>query len=278
MNDPNPDENFHRAYVGPIAEYDVGAAHQFNLLTMVLGLREYHSLLEIGCGSLRAGRLLITYLLADRYCGLEPNRWLVEAGLEHELGATLAAARRPVFEHNEEFELGAFGRSFDFIIAQSILSHTSQSQMLRCMESAAAVLEPEGIFAATFVEGEDYTGDAWVYPEIVTFTLDTVSRLAERAGLRCHPLAWNNQNHQRWVLLTRPERQAALPQLGEVSGLRAELAVLRGRLESTQRRGVSPADWVKVQTRLMTIAEHPRVQAAIAEDPALREVVLGASP
>ena len=62
----------------------------------LLGLREHHSVLDFGCGSLRAGRLLIPYLLEGRYYGLEPNRWLIEDAMEHELGGALIDLKRPM--------------------------------------------------------------------------------------------------------------------------------------------------------------------------------------
>jgi hypothetical protein len=73
-----------RAYVGPPGQFDFMGATQFRLLT-TLGLREHHSLLDFGCGSLRAVRLLIPYLLPGRYYGLEPNRWLIEDGINTQL-------------------------------------------------------------------------------------------------------------------------------------------------------------------------------------------------
>ena len=46
----------YKGYDGSDDNYDLVGAMQFNLLT-ALGLREYHKFLDIGCGSLRAGRL-----------------------------------------------------------------------------------------------------------------------------------------------------------------------------------------------------------------------------
>lgn len=54
----------YRGYVGPEAQYDLMGATQFRLLC-TLGLREHHTLLDFGCGSLRAGRLFIPYLLPN---------------------------------------------------------------------------------------------------------------------------------------------------------------------------------------------------------------------
>jgi len=61
-----PGDPQYRAYVGPPEDYDLIAAMTFNLLT-TLGLRQHHSLLDIGCGSLRIGRLLIPYLNQGKY-------------------------------------------------------------------------------------------------------------------------------------------------------------------------------------------------------------------
>jgi hypothetical protein len=72
------------------------AAMTFNLLT-TLGLRQHHSLLDVGCGSLRIGRLLIPYLNRGKYFGVEPNEWLVQEGIKRELGDALLEIKRPTF-------------------------------------------------------------------------------------------------------------------------------------------------------------------------------------
>lgn len=265
--DPIPpiDTHGHRAYVGPREQFDIGAAHQFNLMTSLLGLREHHHLLEIGCGSLRAGRLFITWLLPDRYCGLEPNRWLVEAGIEHEIGRDLIARRRPIFREDENFDLRRFGRRFDFILAQSIFSHTAQRQMSACLAAAHDALAPGGRFVASYVEAdEDYTGDDWVYPESVPYTRATVRRLAAEAGLSTHPIAWGNQNNQQWVVFHRPDEADGLPVLDEIEALRAENTVLRGHLQSARRPGISPVELARLQEKYAALCDHPAVRAALA--------------
>lgn len=56
-----PGDAHYGAYVGPPEDYDLIAAMSFNLLT-TLGLRQHYTLFDVGCGSLRIGRLLIPYL------------------------------------------------------------------------------------------------------------------------------------------------------------------------------------------------------------------------
>src|SRR5271169_3068223 len=82
----SPGDAHYRAYVGPPEDYDLISAMTFNLLTS-LGLRQNHALLDIGCGSLRCGRLFIPYLNAGNYTGIEPNQWLIDEGIRREVGA-----------------------------------------------------------------------------------------------------------------------------------------------------------------------------------------------
>src|SRR5687767_12377952 len=172
---PAPD---HRMFVGPPDKYDLVAAMQFNILTL-LGLREHHFLLDVGCGSLRAGRLFIPYLLPDRYYGIEPETWLIKTGFRRELGDDIGLVKRPSFSHDRDFTLTTFDRPFDFVLAQSIFSHASPRQIVRCLSQAGQVLKPRGIFAATYFEGDvDYAGDAWVYPGCVTYRLQSVAGFA----------------------------------------------------------------------------------------------------
>ncbi|MBT4097695.1 MAG: hypothetical protein HOM68_24545 [Gemmatimonadetes bacterium] len=49
-----PGSQHYRAFIGPAEDYDLVSAMSFGLLT-TLGLRQHHSLLDIGCGSLRNG-------------------------------------------------------------------------------------------------------------------------------------------------------------------------------------------------------------------------------
>lgn len=205
----------YRAFVGPPNKYDIVSAMQFNLLT-ALGLREHHYLLDVGCGSLRGGRLFIPYLLPDRYFGIEPEHWLLEEGIEKELGKDLVNIKRPVFSHVADFTLSIFRRKFDFILAQSIFSHASQAQVRICLSEAKLVMRPACIFAATFFEGEtNYSGDEWSYPDMVTYTLQHMIELAKEQDLVCRPLGWSHPNRQTWVVFVHPENKRDFSQLGE---------------------------------------------------------------
>lgn len=194
----------YRAYVGPPEKYDLVAAMQFNLLTH-LGLREFHYLLDVGCGSLRAGRLFIPYLLPGHYYGIEPQTWLIEDGIKNELGREILKIKQPVFSDDSNFNCLHFNQKFDFVVAQSVFSHASRSQIRECLFNIEKCLQPDGVMAATFVKGNtDYEGEGWVYPECVNYTVEQMIHLATAVGLAAQPIDWHHPNGQTWILITRP--------------------------------------------------------------------------
>lgn len=122
----------HKSYVGFEGKYDQMAATQFALLTF-LGLRSTHKLLDFGCGSLRAGRLLIPYLDVSNYYCIEPNSDLINRGLNSDLGESILSTKKPHFDNNQNFDIGIFNVAFDFILAQSIFSHTGKDLTLHIL-------------------------------------------------------------------------------------------------------------------------------------------------
>lgn len=230
-----PGSHHYRAFVSPPDKYDLVSALQFSLLSF-LGLREEHYLLDIGCGSLRGGRLFIPYLLRGRYFGIEPEQWLIEEGIKHELGQAIIELKQPTFYNDRSFNLQHFQREFDFLLAQSIFSHASQVQIHACLAAASKVMKPQAIFVANFVESEvNYTGDEWVYPGGSTYTLEFMSQMVADHGLTCIPLDWPHPVNLKWIAIVRPEHAGSLPILsGQLPALKAERDQYRQRLEKLE--------------------------------------------
>lgn len=234
----SPGARHYRAFIGATQTYDIFSHMQFSLMTL-LGMRQEHSLLDIGCGSLRAGKLFITYLLPERYFGIEPEQWLVEEGIDRELGRELVAMKKPRFLFERDFSATKFGRRFDFAIAQSIFSHASVAQIRRCLSEVAKCLEAEGMFAASFVEGdEDYAGDDWVYPDTIRYRAATIERLAREAGLECRRLEWFHIGGQAWFLFHLPgaaPNVESLATMNQIAPLRVEMTHYKMRSDRLER-------------------------------------------
>jgi len=200
-----PGDSHYRAYVGPPEDYDLIAAMTFNLLT-TLGLRQHHSLLDVGCGSLRIGRLLIPYLNRGKYFGLEPHQWLVEAGIKHELGGEVLQIKRPTFFFTDSPDALTQKRVFfDFALAQSIFSHCGLDLIRGWLSAISRSLARDGALVATFLPDEkDSAKTGWVYPECVNYRSATLERTAAEANLRFQILDWKHPR-QTWALFAAPK-------------------------------------------------------------------------
>ncbi len=204
-----PGSEHYRAYVGPAGDYALVSAMVFNLLTCA-GLRQHHTLLDVGCGSLRLGRLLIPYLNAGHYVGAEPNRWLVEQGIEQEIGRDMVRIKQPRFTYAANLQAFEQPLGLDFVVAQSIFSHTSLSLMRGWLSELAQHMKPSGALFATFlVADEDFTGEGWIYPGCVSFRPETVAALAAEYGFELLMLDWAHPR-QRWAMFARPEFDRSL--------------------------------------------------------------------
>jgi SAM-dependent methyltransferase len=193
----------YRAYVGWPQNYDVVAAMTFNFLT-ALGLRQHHTLIDVGCGSLRTGRLLIPYLNAGKYVGIEPNRWLVEDGIAHEVGDDLVRIKRPAFFFSDSPGVLAGIEDAGFALAVGVFSHCGPEILEDWLSAIARALASDGALLATFRLGdEDCAGTGWCYPDAVHYTRATMERMAADAGLRLFLPGWSDPVRT-WAVFYKP--------------------------------------------------------------------------
>lgn len=212
----------YRAFVGPPRRYDFMSSTQFALLHG-LGLREEDKVLDVGCGSLRLGRLLIPFLLKGGYAGVDPNTWLVEEAIRRELGQDAVQLKQPAFSANSEFDFSGFGEAFDFIIAQSVATHTGPDLLQKLLSGAAAALKPSGLFLFSYIPSQTPTrpADGWHYPDCVEYEeADMLARLA-LCGLTGRPIPWYHPA-ARWIIAAGDE--TALPPAEDLSALTGHVA------------------------------------------------------
>jgi SAM-dependent methyltransferase len=182
----------YKAYVGPPDRFDFMSATQFALLFQ-LGLREQHRVLDFGCGSLRLGRLLIPYLNRGCYFGIDPNRWLIDDGISNELGAMAIDLKMPSFSQSDSFRTDVFGCRFDFLIAQSIVTHTGPDLTRKFLLSVPQALKPDGLFLFSYIRDDNVPTlprDGWHYPEIVAYSRFWFEEELKKVGLVSRPLPW----------------------------------------------------------------------------------------
>lgn len=201
------------SYVGKKMHWDLKGAMQFRILCS-FGLRQHHKLLDFGCGSLRAGRLLIPYLESGNYYGVEPNRWLIKDAIKKEIGSSLVRLRKPNFFYNDDFSCPPdTEKKFDFIVAQSILSHTGIAETRKILSQFASSAKDDGIILVTFVPStEKYPHlhnvdkDGWVYPGCHSYDEGQIDSFFKESGLQYKKLKWYH-NAQVWYIASKSAKR-----------------------------------------------------------------------
>lgn len=218
--------DWHRRVVGGLWE-EVGALQARFLVDQ--GLRPEHRLLDVGCGSLRAGVHLVRYLDPGRYHGIDASRELLAAG-RFELRRHGLDGKGAQLRCDDRFGVGAFGGEFDYVLAHSLFTHLPINSILVCLLSVAPVLRrPDGRFYATFFENqrgtkrlEELTHPRADGPPIHTrvdsdryhYGVDLFEWLCEGTGLQVEYLGdWGSPRSQRMLLFT--PRAAVDPGPGE---------------------------------------------------------------
>jgi hypothetical protein len=139
----------HRAYVGGL--WDEIGSLQFEFLVN-RGLKPHHYLLDVACGSLRAGVHFISYLDRGHYLGIEKEQSLLQAGLENELGPTMFAEKQPQLVISKDFEFGKLGNRPNFALAHSLFTHLPAHVINDCLTKLRGFIQDDGAFYATFNE------------------------------------------------------------------------------------------------------------------------------
>jgi SAM-dependent methyltransferase len=115
------------------------------------GLTPDSTVLDVGCGALRAGYWLIHFLEPDRYLGIDPSTKRLAAAREQLLEPGLEALKRPRFSDRSDFDLGAFGVTPRFVLMRSIWSHASKAQIGTMLDSFAVVAAPDSLLLTSYV-------------------------------------------------------------------------------------------------------------------------------
>jgi SAM-dependent methyltransferase len=241
MFDEQSEPAEYKSFVGPAAQYDLIGAAQFALL-YALGLRAHQRLLDIGCGSLRAGRMLIAYLDPDRYVGVEPNRWLIDEAVKNQLGETMLTIKKPTFDANAGFALAHLGH-FDFVLVQGVATNTGPSLLPALLASIKQTLAPGGIAAATFIHPDsgdhdavevdlgDVHAPAWRYPGCYCYPRAAITDAVATADLAGEPVGWYHPRHTWWLLAHQAELLPPTSFLAMLNG-----ATLASGLEESSQR------------------------------------------
>jgi len=150
------------------------------------GLAKQHQVLDLGCGTLRGGLPLITYLSAGNYTGIDVRAEIIEEALR-ELEEAGLEERYPRISHVESLADLDLRASFDFVWAFSVLMHLEDDELEIALAFAAHHLRAKGAFYANVHLGDGRLG-TWSGFPVLARPLDWYRARAHEVGLAADSL------------------------------------------------------------------------------------------
>ncbi len=180
------------------------------------GLSPDEALLDVGCGSLRAGIHFVEYLEPGGYYGLDIDQRMLDAGRGELAGAGLDPGLATLV-CDDAFRFSRFDRTFRWALAQSVFTHLPLNTIMRCLSEIESVLEPGGRFYATFFENTGRrlsTSDIQEPDGVVThldadpyfYDPDVFRWCVEGSTLRYELVGgWQHPRNQKMLLFTKSD-------------------------------------------------------------------------
>lgn len=178
------------------------------------GLQPQHRLLDLGCGCLRGGIHFVRYLEPKHYYGIDNDPRMIAAAKKIELPAAGLERSQLTLACRDDFNANKFGVSFDFVLAQSLLTHLPLSDISQCFHQVRRCLHPKGKFFASIfqVTAEQYAQPQvhHVAHEIISYpdedpyhyTLEQLSKVAQQHQLCIVSCTeWGHPRSQKMLLL-----------------------------------------------------------------------------
>jgi SAM-dependent methyltransferase len=114
------------------------------------GLRASSTVLDLGCGPMRLGSVLIPELSHGWYYGQDLNAETLTYGEEVLRQAGIPSNGRYTLFASDQFNLSAVDRPIEIAFSNSLFSHLNLNSILTCLLRVRQVLAPGGVYYSTF--------------------------------------------------------------------------------------------------------------------------------
>ena len=122
------------------------------------GLRPHHTLLDIGCGTLRGGRHLIRYLDHGNYSGMDisPKAIAYARQLVEQEGLAQKAPRLLVSSSRDLRFLEFAAETFDCVLAHSVFSQLKPEHIEECFENVGRIMHDDSVFYFSYNDSPEF--------------------------------------------------------------------------------------------------------------------------
>lgn len=170
-------------------KWDEVGPHQLHFLK-TQGLKPESKMLDVGCGSLRGGIHFISFLDKGNYTGMDISANLLKVAKkhlqEHDLESKSPRLVQTNDMHFDEFD----NDKFDFLNAQSVLSHMPREDIVEMFSNLHKVMHETSVFIATYKELKEGKTDYHSSVNELNFhyTLEMLQEIADEAGFKAEKI------------------------------------------------------------------------------------------
>lgn len=193
-----------RGLVGPAEKFDEMAEWQFELMKDN-GLEPENTLLDFGCGVLRGGINFIDYLETGNYTGADISLKTLIHGYKRLHDENLGS-KNPKIINNDGVSFDEFDEQYDYILAQSVLTHLPPKRFKEFFENIEKVMHKDTVIIATVNTSNTMNEiktrvrkTSWIYP------MEHLHTLFEEKGFQAELLEANHPNNQGVMRITKHE-------------------------------------------------------------------------
>ncbi|MFP4237058.1 MAG: class I SAM-dependent methyltransferase [Desulfonatronovibrio sp.] len=158
-------------------------AKQYSFLVNDCGLKPGDVFLDIGTGSLRGTRDVITYLKAGHFHGMDVSEELISFSKKRVSESIEMYSRQPKFCVDDRFRFSSIfpDTEFDFAFAKSVFTHVYPDAVWDCLVQLRKVISQTGRFYGTIFKNNSiniYKGDV----RKMYYNTDWLAETAQLAG------------------------------------------------------------------------------------------------
>ena len=162
--------------------WELGSAGQIALLKRY-GIEPRHTVLDIGCGSLRGGLNVIAYLDVGNYTGVDISEEILAAGRTFLSEAGLAD-KKPLLLHTDNLAFKEVeGHTYDYLLAISVLTHMPPEDIDMLFSNLHKVMHEKSVFLATVFLSKTNAMYSTVMRRNFFYPIDWLQTAGDRHGL-----------------------------------------------------------------------------------------------
>lgn len=131
------------------------------------GLKTSHLFVDFGCGSLRLGSELISYLNSNKYIGLDMTDYFINMGKES-LSKELLKEKNPTFKIINSETISELQTSgVNFLMSAAVLIHIPENELNQYFKNIITLIGKNGKAYVDFVKSDRIvkaSQSTWLYP------------------------------------------------------------------------------------------------------------------